>query len=118
MKAPDCIIVLIVEEFMNSERGLRGRVPIVSGDRAASRYNSWRDCPDDVTRDLILDRENIFERSIETLRPEVVTAVGFDQLGGYANTVAGFPDAAFEHVAHTKFSSYLTYIGRFSFIGK
>ena len=51
---------------------------------------------DDGEGDLVLDGEDVLGAPVVTLRPEVVAGRHVDELGGDAQLVAGFPDAALE----------------------
>src|SRR6516165_3390130 len=53
-------------------------------------------------RNLVLQHENVDEIAVVTLGPNVLAALGFDQLSGDANTAAGLAQAAFEYIAYTQ----------------
>ena len=57
---------------------------------------------DDGGGDFVLDVEQVVggERAVVGFRPQVLVALGVDQLGGDAQAVAGAADAAFQHVPH------------------
>ena len=57
---------------------------------------------DDAARDLVLNGENVVERPIEPLRPQVAPAGGVDQLRRHPDPLAGLANAAFKHVADAK----------------
>ena len=52
--------------------------------------------------DLILRREQITNRFVETLSPEMRSALGGDQLRVDANAVPSALDGAFEHIANAE----------------
>src|SRR3954454_1527933 len=60
--------------------------------------------------DLVLHRENVSEIAVIALSPDMLAGFGLDQLRGDADAVAGFAQAAFEHVAHTQFAPDLLHI--------
>src|SRR5437016_12652488 len=57
-----------------------------------------RQCLDHRSCDLILDLEYVVELSVIGLRPEVITVVGADELGGDTQMIACLTNAAFEDV--------------------
>src|SRR5262245_11028090 len=60
--------------------------------------------------DLVLQCENVGELAVVALCPDVLAGVSLDQLCGDADTVAGFTQAAFEHVAHAELAPDLLYV--------
>ena len=62
---------------------------------------------DDVSRDIVLEGEDIGEDPIESLGPEMAARRGIDQLGGYANPVSRLPDAALEDIADLQLAGEL-----------
>jgi hypothetical protein len=54
----------------------------------------------DLLRDFRLDREDIRQLAIVTVRPEMCIRACIDELGGHADAVSGALDAAFEDVRH------------------
>ena len=62
--------------------------------------------------DLILHREDVGEITVVAFGPNVVAALGLDQLRGDADAIAGLAQAAFQHVAHPEFSSDLFHVDR------
>ena len=57
---------------------------------------------DDRADDLVLHGENIVERAIVALRPEVIAGCRVDELGRDPDARAGPPHAAFEDIADTE----------------
>ena len=53
-------------------------------------------------RHTVLELEHVRERAVEAVRPEMGAALGIDQLARDADPLAGFADAALEHVAHAQ----------------
>ena len=62
---------------------------------------------DHAVGDLVLNREDVVERPIIALRPEVSARLRLDQLSGDPDAVAALPDAAFEDVANPQLASDL-----------
>src|SRR5207245_10209930 len=56
--------------------------------------------PGDADRDLVLQVEHIFERTVEAVRPKMRSVRRVDQLGGDAHVTPRFAHRAFEDVAH------------------
>src|SRR6266513_3689685 len=73
------------------------------GEREAERVN-------DTASNLVLDREDVFDVSVKSLRPRVVTIPRVDELDGDADAVPSPPDAALKKRIHTKLSSDLARI--------
>ena len=63
------------------------------------------DAADDAGRDLVLDGEDVVERPVVALGPEVGAGGGIDQLRGHPDAVAGLADAALEHVADAELAA-------------
>jgi hypothetical protein len=78
----------------------------------------WLDRPDNTAGDLVLQFENVVKGTIETVGPDMRASCRVDQLPGDAHAVAGFAQAAFEHVAHAQFAPDLAQIRRFALVGK
>ena len=72
----------------------------------------------DRLRDLVLHREDVDEVTVVALGPDVLPGFGLDQLSGDADAVAGFPQAAFEHITHTELAPDLLHIDRPTFVGE
>src|SRR5207244_1507144 len=73
------------------------------GERETHRVNH-------TAGNFILDREDVFDLSVEPLRPQVVTIPRVDELDANADPVASLPDAALKKRLHTKSSSNLARI--------
>jgi hypothetical protein len=73
------------------------------GERETQRVN-------DTAGNFILDREDVFNLSVEPLRPQVVTIPRVDELDGDADAVPSPPDAALKKRIHTKSSPNLARI--------
>ena len=54
--------------------------------------------------DLVLHVEQVGDRLVEPLRPEMIAALGVDELDVHPDAVGRALDAAFEHVAHVEFA--------------
>src|ERR1700750_3281972 len=70
--------------------------------------DSRRDCAHDVLGNLVLNNKNVFECTIVTLCPDVLSAVRVDQLGGNAQAIGSLSYTPFEHIANTEFTPDLT----------
>src|SRR5438128_2082912 len=66
-----------------------------------------RDRAEDAARDLVLQIENVLNRTIEAVRPEMRAGRGVDELAGDAHPVAGPAHATLQHIAHAKFPPHL-----------
>jgi hypothetical protein len=60
---------------------------------------------DDVSGNLILNREDIFQLAIIAFCPAVGTGGGINELARDADAIAGAADATFEHVTHTELAA-------------
>src|SRR4029078_6076180 len=58
-------------------------------------------------RDIVLDRENIFDLAIVSLRPQMISVRNVDELARYSKPVAHFSDTALEHGRDLQLSSDL-----------
>jgi hypothetical protein len=63
-------------------------------------------------RDLALDRENIINRAIVVLRPDVSASAGVDQLGIQPNSASVPAHASFQNVRDTKGLTDLARVAR------
>ena len=63
-------------------------------------------------------RKDVGEVAVITLGPNVVAGRGFDQLSSDTDAVAGFTQAAFEHVAHAQFAPDLANLDRAALVGE
>ena len=68
--------------------------------------------------DFVLHRKDVGEIAIVTLGPDMLAALGLNTLRGDANAIAGFAQAAFEHIAHTKFAADLLHVDRTALVGE
>jgi len=78
----------------------------------------WFDRAGDAGRDLILQLENVVERGVEAVGPDVSAGRRVDQLPADTHPVGGFAHAAFEHVAHAELLRHLLHIDRLALVGK
>src|SRR4051812_45021096 len=72
------------------------------------RENTWCQLSGDGSRYLILNGEYIGDFPVVAVRPQVMPAGGFDQLGGDPYPVAGPANASFKDVANAEVAPYLT----------
>src|SRR5207247_1103769 len=76
------------------------------------------DDADDADRQLVLDSEDVVERSVVTVRPDVGGGPRVDQLSRDANAVPGSPDTAFEDIAHSQLAPDLLHVHLLASVGK
>ena len=79
---------------------------------------AWLDGADDAQRDLVLDFENVAERPVIAFGPDMGAVRRLDELAGDANAVAGFAQAAFEHVADAEFPPHLFHVDCAPLVGE
>jgi len=80
--------------------------------------NRWGDSDRHSLGDLVLQREDVGKIAVVALGPDVLAALGLDQLRGDADAIAGFAQAAFEHIAHTELASDLLHIDRAALVAE
>jgi hypothetical protein len=83
-----------------------------------SSQNLGSDATDDARRDLILNREDVFERLVVSVRPEMNADCCIDQLGCDAQAIAGLADASFQHVADTQLPADSPRVGSLVFVSE
>src|SRR5260221_6590525 len=66
----------------------------------------------------VLKIEDIFQRTIESLGPNVSASGGVDQLGRDSNAVFGLTHAAFKQISHAKLAADLLHVDCFSLVNK
>ena len=76
------------------------------------------DDADDALGDLILKLENVVQRAVEAVGPEMRAGFGFDQLRGDAQPGARLAHAALQHVAHAEFAPDLPDVDRLALVGE
>ncbi len=86
-------------------RHLLHRPPLLGAERDAQRL-------DDRLGDLVLNGEDVLHRAVVAVRPEAVAVGDVDQLGGDAELVAGFPNAALENRLHVQRLAHLLDVDR------
>ena len=69
-----------------------------------------RDGAHHARRHLILQVEDILQHAIETLRPQMRSRAGIDELPGDAHLVSGLAHAALKHVADPQFAPHPLHI--------
>src|SRR4051812_28662627 len=75
-------------------------------------------CGRDAPRYFVLHCEDIGEVAVIALGPEMSVGRCLDQLPGHPYPVAGLAHAAFENVAHSKFTADLLDAGRAALVGE
>ena len=61
---------------------------------------------------VVLKLENVFQRAVEAIRPEVRVTHRVDKLRGDAQAATSFAHGAFEHVADPQLAPDLLHIDR------
>src|SRR5262249_54295799 len=72
----------------------------------------WRERRDDRAGPLLRGPEDIFEHPAIAFGPDMRAGLRLDQLGGYADSVAGAPDAALQHIANAELAPHLLDVDR------
>ena len=67
-------------------------------------------------RDIVLNREQVIDRPVVTLGPDVAAGGGFDELGGHANPLAQRLDAALKNIFHVEVATYLADVDRLALV--
>src|SRR5262249_15093903 len=78
----------------------------------------WCYRADDARCEPVLQFEDIVERAIEMVGPDMRTCAGIDQLPGDAHAISGLSHAAFQYVAHAELARHLLHIDGFAFVGE
>ncbi len=73
---------------------------------------------DDLTRDLVLDLEDVGQLAVVALGPDVAAGRPVDQLGRDPDAVAGLAHAAFERMPHAELAAHLPQIGGAALVGE
>ena len=79
-----------------------------------SRFNG----PGDRKRNLVLHSEDISQITIVTLRPDVDAGFCIDKLRVDADPLTAATHAAFQDIAHAKFTSDLLHVDRMALVGE
>src|SRR6516165_4557976 len=69
-------------------------------------------------RNLVLHREDIGEIAVVALGPDMLAGLGLDQLRGDPDTIAGFAQAACEHITHAQLAADLFHVDRSAFVSE
>src|SRR5262249_36966481 len=88
------------------------------GCRALRQVDLRLDRRGDAARDLVLDVEEVGQRAIVTLRPDMVAALGFDQLRRHAEPVPRLAYATFHHIAYAQLLADALHLRRFALVGE
>jgi hypothetical protein len=78
--------------------------------------NGWGDRDRHRLCDLVLHSENVGEIAVIALGPNVLAGFGLDELRSNADAVAGFAQAALEHIPHRQLAPDLLHIDHAAFI--
>jgi hypothetical protein len=82
------------------------------------RDDPRRDRAGNLIGHFVLDGENVFERPVITISPDVMPVGSVDQLRVDADTVPCFPYAALKHVTDAKFAPDLPNVDRLALVGE
>src|SRR5437773_12012691 len=72
----------------------------------------WCDCSDDACGSSVLQIEDIFQTTVEPVRPKMSAGCRVDQLAGDTQSASRFADAAFQHVAYSQLLGHLAHVHR------
>ena len=78
----------------------------------------WFDRAGDARCHLVLQLENVVQRAVKTVGPDVRAGRRVNQLPSDTHPVAGFAHAAFEHIAHTELLRHLLHVDRLALVGE
>src|SRR5260370_39789528 len=78
----------------------------------------WDDRADNAGRDAILQVEDVFQRPVESICPQMGAGFAVDELSRNANLIARFADTALEHVADAKLMSDLLGVDCLALVGE
>src|SRR5262252_8566079 len=101
-------------EIIGAEFGRLAR----GGSAHLGGLQSRLDDPGDAQCHTVLKVEDIFERAIETVGPEMRTWDGIDQLPGDADPLTCLANRAFEDIADAQFAPDLLHVDRLALVGK
>jgi len=90
----------------------------VGGARGLGGLQGRLDDAGDAGRDLVLKLENILERAVEPVGPEMRASGCVDQLCSNTHPAAGLAHRSFEDVAHAEFARDLLHINRLALVGE
>src|SRR5215813_8196942 len=121
----DCLVAIVSGESLDMPMRPHDALPLAKLRRFLALYalnfcgdDSRRDCAYDALGNLVLNDKDVFERTVVTLRPDVLSAARIDQLRSDAYAIAGFSNASFKHIANTEFAADLTHIDGFTLVGE
>src|SRR5215469_8900072 len=90
----------------------------VCGEAGLGRLQCRLDNADDAQRNIVLQIEYVFGRTVEVVSPKMRPANRVDQLCGDAHPVSILSHRAFEHIADAKLPADLLYTDRFALVRK
>ena len=67
---------------------------------------------------MVLQIEDIFERTIKTVCPEMCSGFGIDKLSGDTNAISGLAHTTFEYVADAQLAADLFHVHGPAFVRK
>jgi hypothetical protein len=101
---------------------LGNRIDIATRSSPCALYLStvefWFDGSYDLSRYSVLQIENIVQRAVKSIRPQMSTCSGVDKLSGNPHATTGLADASFEHITHTQLTPNLLDINCLALVGE
>ncbi len=125
VEQPERVVVGVPRELMNACHAAQeivigietfGRLAFGAFDFGLLQLRPDR--ADDARRHLVLQIEDILQRAVETVGPEMRIGRAVDELAGDAHPVRRLAHAAFEDVAHPQLAADLFYIDRPALVGE
>ena len=95
-----------------------GQIVSRSGGRTGGLGGLQRgfDDPGNARRHFVLKLEDIVERAVEPVGPQMRTGRGIDQLSRNAHATPRLADGALKHIADAQFAPDLLHVGRLAFV--
>src|SRR6266536_1192603 len=81
-------------------------------------FEPGRDRADDALGHLVLELENVLERAVETVGPQMRPVCRIDELRRDAHPVGRLAHAAFEHVTDAELATDLLYVYGMTLVGE
>src|SRR5262249_45004727 len=98
--------------------GVQALSRFVAGSLDFSPLQLGRNSAYHVHRDPVLQIEDVIERTVKTIRPEMRSRKSINKLPRDTHPVRRFAHAAFKHISNTKFAPNLLHIHRSALVSK
>src|SRR4029434_8562661 len=85
--------------------------------RHFSSFKLRRQCAYHARRHLILQIEDVFERAVVAVGPDVIACCGVNELSSDADAIAGLADASLQHISDAELAADLLQIDRLALVG-